>query len=330
MTDNKENNIDLIRSLFKKSKIKSITEVARDASSRRYFRLTTNSKSYVVCLDEPFSEDNYPFIEVQKFLQKIHVRVPQIYEINPSKGYLLEEDLGDKTLLHHSCQFGKKEELNTYKKCIDLLVQFQSFKFASTSYSFQKIYFDEKKLNSEIDFSVNYLFKFLINESFSKWENEIKSIKNDFARINKIISQKSMVFSHRDFHSRNLMMKENELIVIDFQGARMGIPQYDLVSILEDCYYELDQSNKENLKKYYFGRLPQMVNDQKRYSDFSYFYDLMCLQRIFKALGTFAFLSDSRYTKHMSFAFEKIKKITWKYDDLYSLRKNFSAIYYEH
>ena len=320
------NNEKLIRSLFK-DPLESITEIAGDASSRKYFRLTTSSKSYVACLDRPFSKDNYPFIEVQQFLSQLNIPVPRLYHVEPSHGYLLQQDLGDTTLLHYSSQFDPKKELNTYKKCIDVLVRFQSCHLAPAAHSFQKKAFDEQTLNREVDFSIEHLSNFLLKDH-SRWQQEIHSIRDDFAQINKIIAQKSMVFTHRDFHSRNLMATKDGIVVIDFQDARMGLPQYDLVSLLDDCYYELDESNKENLKKYYFGQLCQIVEDQKSYSDFSHLYDLMCLQRTFKAMGTFAFLSRSCYTKHIAFAFEKLKKVARKHND--SLRKNLSLIYYEH
>ena len=345
MTDHEKDDIKRIHLLFEKSissgcikngKIRSIEKIAGDASPRKYFRLKVNSESYVVCLDQPFSEKNYPFIEIQKFLSQLNVPVPRLYDVNSSEGYLLEEDLGNTTLLQHSFQFRQKDELDTYKKCIDLLVKFQSHRVEPGSYSFQKLSFNEEKLNNEVEFSIQHFFKFLLNDSLSNWENEINAIKNDLSKINKVVSQKSMVFSHRDFHSRNIMIRDNDLVVIDFQDALMGIPQYDLVSLLDDCYYELDPSNKENIKKYYFSLLSKITNDQKSYSDFSYFYDLICIQRTFKVLGTFSFLSQDnpsknghRYLKYIAFAFEKLKKVIWKYDDLHSLRKNLSMIYYE-
>ena len=332
----------LIKSLFKESgmkmavkqeDVKEIRQLFGDASSRRYYRLKTDSQSYVVCLDRPFSNGNYLFLEVQEFLTKIEVRVPLIYDVNPERGYLLEEDLGDDTLLNYSRNFTARQELKVYKRCIDLLVKLQAAPLEGEDYSFQKLSFDSVMLCSEVDFTIDHFFRFLVGTNIKNWAGEIAEVRKKLKKVNDIISEKSMVFTHRDYHSRNIMVQNGELIVIDFQDARKGLPQYDLVSLLDDCYYELDHVNKENMKKYYFGQLSRIVDDQKSYSDFSYFYDLMCIQRVFKALGTFASIfnsrSDERYLKYIAFAFEKLKKIMWKYQDFYHLRKNLATIYYE-
>ena len=128
------------------------------------------------------------------------------------------------------------------------------------------------------------------------------------------------------------MAKNHELAIIDFQDARLGIPQYDLVSLIDDCYYEIAHANKEDLKKYYFEHLFQIVDDQKNYTDFIYFYDLVCIQRTFKVLGTFSSLfnlkSKFQYLKYIGSAFEKLRKTMDKYTEFHSLKKNLASIYY--
>ena len=321
------------KGIVKKEKLKMIDLLVHGASPRKYYRVTTNSMSYVVCLDEPFSKREYPFLEVQSFLNKIGVRVPHIYDVIPEDGYLLEEDLGDNTLLSYSVKLSVREELAMYKRCVDLLVKFQSTNLRDRAYSFQQLAFDCAKLNSEVAFSITHLVGFLAKDNVQKWTREIGDIRKDFEKINKIIAEKEMTFTHRDFHSRNIMIKDEVPIVIDFQDARMGLPQYDLVSLLDDCYYRLNHANKENIKKYYFGQMALIVNDQNSFSDFSYFYDLMCIQRVFKALGTFSFIfrsrEDERYLKYIAFAFEKLREIMWKYKEFDVLRKNLAMIYYD-
>lgn len=332
----------LVRSFFQDScrrgavpveKIRGVRSVTYGASSRRYYRVQTESGSYVICLEPPFSPETHPFLQVQGFLAQVGVRVPYIYDFDPEKGRLLEEDLGDDTLLDSSIGFDGRQELEAYKKCVDLLIKCQSFPLEGRRYPFQKLFFDSKKFDFEIDFTIKHLFPLLLKAKVEKWQREIASIRTELKKINKVLAEKSMVFSHRDFHSRNIMVKDGALVVIDFQDARLGIPQYDLASLLDDCYYELDSANRESIKKYYFNQLSRIVDDQKNYSDFLYFYDLMCIQRVFKAMGTFSFIfnsrGDERYLKYIAFCFEKIKKIMWKYQDFHDLRKNLAALYYE-
>ena len=124
----------LIESLFNNSKeklgtsstsLKNIERLTGDASTRRYYRLFTEKFSFVVCLDHPNdTEETNPFIQVQKFLYSHDIRVPFIHDLNLTKGYILEEDLGDVTLLQHLSQVANKEdELVIYKRIIDSLLK---------------------------------------------------------------------------------------------------------------------------------------------------------------------------------------------------------------
>ena len=190
--------------------------------------------------------------------------------------------------------------------------------------------FDEEKLNSEIEFTVDYFVsKFLKIES-----DQIKeSILNEFKVINKRIAQMPMVLTHRDFHSRNIMVKNEEFVLIDFQDARLGLPQYDLVSLLEDCYYDLGDENKEKLIEYYFNSIDNASLDQEDISKFMDLYWDMTLQRVFKAVGSYAYIFDTRkdvrYIKYIGFAMEKIRKAMMMNPRYSSLRKVLFGIYYE-
>ena len=102
------------------------------------------------------------------------------------------------------------------------------------------------------------------------------------------------------------------LIVIDFQDARMGVGTYDLVSLLEDCYTDLDNSNRKKLIQYYWDHCNKDLYPNKDYKDFLELYELSLLQRVFKAIGSFAYIyksrDDIRYLKYIGFAMEKIKR----------------------
>ena len=303
-------NRSLDKGAIEQTPIIAVHKLTGDASSRRYYRLQTTSTSYIACLDQPFSEQSYPFLEVHQFLQQTGTRIPAIYDRDGPGGLLLEEDLGDNTLLAYGKNFTPKTELTTYKKCVDIMVRFQSTSLKKKNYSFQQLQFDQAKLDREVNFSIHHFLRFLAGPRSTKWSQDVERIKSEFTQINQAISARKKVFTHRDFHSRNIVVKQGELVVIDFQDARLGLPQYDLVSLLEDCYYELDNANKENLKKYYFSQLPSIADDQRDYQSFSHHYDLATIQRVFKAIGTFAFIfntkSDARYLKYIGFALEKI------------------------
>ena len=96
---------------------------------------------------------------------------------------------------------------------------------------------------------------------------------------------------HRDYHSRNLMLHEGRLYIIDFQDARMGPDTYDLVSLLRDSYVDLPEQTVSELIAYFLA-LKGGARDRARPS--AQRFHLMALQRNLKALGTFGYQTTAR------------------------------------
>ncbi len=316
-------------------KIVEINKLTGDASTRRYFRLFTRENSFVVCLDKPIDTpvNEYPFYQVQSLLQNEKIRVPAIYDINLKEGFLLEEDLGDQTLIKELINLkNKEEEFLIYKNCIELLLKVHRIQVPDDQrMQYRKLSFDFAKLMAEMDFTLDYFFTKFLKHKLNDKENTI--LKTHLGNVCLELAKHPMVLTHRDYHSRNIMIKNSELVLIDFQDARMGIPQYDLVSILEDCYYSLDYENVENLKEYYYSQLPFKNLGQGDYATFLRLYDLMTIQRVFKAVGSFAYIynwrRDKRYIKYIGYAMEKVRKVLMKYPEFNDLRLCMNKIYYE-
>ena len=102
---------------------------------------------------------------------------------------------------------------------------------------------------------------------------------------------------HRDYHSRNLMLSDGSLYIIDFQDARMGPDTYDLVSLLRDSYVDFTEPQVDELIAFFLalrsGR-PSVSSSDTSLQEFHRRFDLMALQRNLKALGTFGFQTTSR------------------------------------
>ncbi len=332
----------LVDSLFQKSmeglkkkagEERNILRLTGDASSRRYFRVEAN-KNYVVCLQQPTDEDKDTFLEIQKIFDKEKIRVPRIYDYDLKKGYLLEEDLGNTTLLKHlSTLSSPNEELNAYRKALEEMIKIHSIPKSDYSMStFASLFFDKEKLMSEVEFTKAQLIEGLFGQSLTKKQEKV--LNHAFSEICQALASQSMVVTHRDYHSRNLMVVNQDFVVIDFQDARMGIPQYDLVSLLEDCYYKISRSNKHILKKEYWENFLKEKHFQASFEEYCILYDKMTIQRVYKALGSFAYIyrmrGDIRYLKYIGYAFEKLRDILFRYKGYNDLRMVLSEIYYEY
>jgi aminoglycoside/choline kinase family phosphotransferase len=290
-----------------------VMKLTGDASTRRYYRVKTQRHKYVVCLDHPEEKAENNFTEIQKVLKENGCRVPMIYDQRLKKGYLLEEDLGDDTFLKIVSRLSSNKEVkDMYVRAVDLMIKIHGIDGEKYQEAvFNSYCFDQKKLLEEVNLThKNFLEGYLSSKVSEKDRNTLDQY---FGEITHKISMLPMVLTHRDYHSRNIMYKDDQLVAIDFQDARMGVPQYDLVSLIEDCYFGIDEEDKLALKQYYWEKFLSEKSLGQNQEEYLRVYDLVAIQRIYKAIGSFSFIyltrADARYLKYIGGAFENLKKI---------------------
>lgn len=319
---------------LKNNDILNIKKLTGDASIRSYFRITSKEGPFIVSGGNPgfLKDTNENFLEVQEVFHENGVRVPKVKSSNVENGFIIQEDLGDKTFLRQvQNQKDENDELNNYKRAIDQMVLIHKIDVSKyPEKCFSKRSFDTEKLSFEVNLATdNFLKKYLRYDLNGK---EIKILENSLQYLISKLIKGPFVLCHRDYHSRNIMIKDGEQVVIDFQDARMGLPQYDLVSLLEDCYYKVSSSNKKLLQEYYFEEFISLSKLQTR-ETFDEYYSLMAIQRIYKAIGSFTFLNfekkDPRYLRYIGQAFDSLINISEKIEELSDLKKLWEKIYYE-
>ncbi len=306
----------------------SITPLPGDASTRRYYRVKFKNSSLITMQLQPFLDlgDNLPFLQVQKHLSKLGISVPKIFDCDPKSGIILLQDLGDETLLKSLELVSKKQEqVAWFKKAIDLLLKMQTKATRNTApIDAYGLYFDEEKLMWEVRFTLAHFYEGYLAQNIPA--KELKIIEKYFAWICRTLASQTWVFTHRDYHSRNIMVCEDELFMIDFQDARMGCAQYDLASLLRDSYFQLDEDILCELLNYYLSKT------QNTTEDFMKIFDLMSIQRNFKAIGSFASFyikrKDARYLKFIGNTFENIRRNLLKFSELDELRRLLYRYYY--
>ena len=307
-----------------------IEKVGGDASARRYYRIKAEERSYILCKDETLSgpENNNLFRNVQKVLKSYDIPVPELYDTNLDSSMVLEQDLGDDTLLKMlSSYHDSKKELEIYKSILNIMIKIHSIDSSNhRKEKFTKVSFDQDKFMEEINFTIKYFYEGFLGSNLRS------EALGYFKEIISFLSEEKMVLTHRDFHSRNIMCFQGKFYIIDFQDIRMGLPQYDLVSILEDCYYKISEQNLEKLKTYYFKNFIEIYTNQTK-EKFDKLYDFMTIQRTFKAIGSFSYLylvkKDPRFLKHIGFGMEKIRHKINKYPKIHGLKEELFKSYYE-
>lgn len=289
-----------------------IFPLAGDASSRRYFRIVAGQKSWVLMSWERFSPDEYPFLSVRNHFDSCGVRVPAVETMNAELGLLLLEDLGDLTLERKFWE--SQSQINSlifYRMAIDEMVKihFNTTERKSDCTAF-KIKFDTEKFLWEMNYGKDNLLVGILKQSMSeKTANEIQKIFTDICQR---LDQQPKRIAHRDYHSRNLMIKLDEMSVIDFQDARLGPIQYDLVSLLKDSYVDLNQEMSEILLQDYIDKMQERMKTKFSRDEFNTVYELQSVQRCFKACGSFASFfhqrEDRRYLKYLSGTLKRVMK----------------------
>ena len=328
---NKEKVLEyFLKCSLSEEKVFEVVLLTGDASTRQYYRIETARQNYIVCLQDKAEKAKLKdFVEVHKVLQGQGVDVPTIHDYDMDAGCFVLEDLGDTTLLSKLAYVNDDEkELDFYKMAIGQLLKIHSVDGKKYKYPMFQRAFDLNKLMEEVDFTLKHLITGLMSYSLKKEERKV--LLSSYENICEKISQEERVLSHRDFHSRNLMYHKKSFFIIDFQDAMMGVPQYDLASLLDDCYYNISLDNKAFLKKYYFDLSPVQWGDFKCFLEL---YDYVEMQRLFKALGSFGYIyqskNDIRYLKYVGHGFEKLREVLKKYPKFDELRVLLSKIYYE-
>lgn len=305
-----------------------------DASSRRYYRIKEKNKSYVVMKMQPFADAglHLPFLDVQRHLHRLEVAVPEVLEVNPAKGLILMSDLGDETLLKRlETVHSKKEQIQLFKKAINLLLRMQLLATQlSAPIEAYGLYFDDEKLLWEVGFTLAHFYNGTLAQQVSAKDQ--KAIEKYFRDICKVLSSQEWYFTHRDFHSRNIMVYQNAFYMIDFQDARLGCMHYDLASLLRDSYYQLEEDVVYELIEYYLEKKSKIEGKKHSRKEFERIFDLMSIQRNFKAMGSFASFfmkrNDVRYLKFIGNTFENIRRNLLKFPEYDELRQLLFKYYY--
>jgi N-acetylmuramate 1-kinase len=279
-----------------------------DASSRRYLRLhfaaaVNGTRSLVLmCLAQPYTGGELPFVNVQRYLSLKGIPVPDVLWDDSAHGFVLLEDLGDVTLEAAWQGASRAQVASWYRQALDILLALQypeSVAPRASCVAF-RLAFDVDKLMWELDFFLTHMIKQLCARRLTPVDEA--SLRGQFWKIAATLARQPRVLTHRDYHSRNLMLCQDRLYVIDFQDARLGPYQYDLASLLYDSYVVLPGDLREELLTYYLERKTARDGYVLDREAFIQVFDYTCLQRNLKALGTFAFQTTVKRTQRYTAA----------------------------
>ncbi len=293
----------------------ALTPLAGDASERRFFRVAAPAGgrgAVLVLFPEGTDEAEITrYTGTGHILREAGLPVPGIYR--RAEGALLVEDCGD-LLLQEAVK--SRDPLPLYREAVDLILRMQERAPAGTALNPP---FDEEKFTWELEFFLDQTVAGFFGAEVTAAE------RARWQGLFRILAREPLgqprVFCHRDYHSRNLLLGEEGLRMVDFQDGRAGPWTYDLVSLLEDPYVSLPDVLREEMKsRFRTGR-----GEIDFSGDFRRAYDIMALQRLLKAAGTFGFQAARRgrdsYAVYLPPALERAAGIMSAYPEFESFRE---------
>lgn len=310
-----------ISDFFKKyftQELKSISLLPASGSMRKYYRIIyvepkTNEQRSILGVFNKNILENKAFIDYALQLKNTGIKVPEIICIADEFIYFIE-DLGDTTLFNLIQDYGFNDRVKKiYYNLIDELIKIQCVAGARFDYSkaYPTKYFDKRAIGWDLNY-FKYSFLKLSGIAFNE-----DALENDFERILDLIySEKDKFFVFRDFQSRNVMIKDDEIFFIDFQGGRKGALAYDLASLLYDAKADLPDSFRTELLNLYIEKISSLIpTDKDKFKQSFYLYTIV---RILQAMGAYGlkgfFEKKSLFLKSIPYAIKNLNSLLSKKD----------------
>lgn len=280
------------------SPLADLVELHSHASYRTYSRVRlADGESFVVMQMPPgkasVSEEitnfagthaELPFINVDRYLRRLGLPVPKILAYDADHQIMILEDLGDDLLAQTVTAADEASRRIWYGRAIDLLVSLQQATAgseASECVALQRS-FDGTLLDWEFDHFLEYGIEARLGLTMEEADRTL--FAQETRAISAAIAALSYGFTHRDFQSRNLIIRKGKLFLLDFQDALLGPAAYDLVALLRDSYVRLSNDTVQAIVERYADAVGRPAKDVRAE------FDLITVQRKLKDAGRFVYI----------------------------------------
>lgn len=289
-----------------------------DASSRQYFRLRLANSSHIAMIAPPDKENIINFVAIARDFARQGIYTPEILAYNIEQGFMLLSDLGNDLYLNI---LNPNTADDLYTRALSVIYQIQVCNPKLPNNQALNL-FNEKHIRLEFDIFIDWFLHKHLQLNITKEFSNI--LENAFKVLIDSALEQPQVCVHRDYHSRNLLLLENNNVgVLDFQDAVYGPITYDAASLLRDAYIDWP---KEQVDKW-ISKFYAMINISHQYSQekFVRWFDLISLQRHLKILGIFSRLNyrDNKphYLPMTSRLLNYINKTCENYADLFEFKE---------
>jgi len=284
--------------------------LAGDGSDRKFYRITSGTCSFVGLISPRTrgeeTDENDSYLRIGRHLHARGLPAPRILYADAQLGHFLLEDAGD-IHLQRFAQRQRQNLGNIYRHVLLLLaaVHRKTPEGFTPDFCFDTAIYDASFLYER---ELEYFRRAFLNGCLGL-DIGPDTLRSDFEALadEAGVRERRHVF-HRDFQSRNIMVSQKKLWLIDFQGMRFGPPAYDLASLLVDPYVMLPRKLQEELEGMYCAAAGRFLGVSRR--EFLRSYRAVRLSRNLQILGAFGFLGLVKGKRQF------LAYIPWAWDQL--------------
>lgn len=268
----------------------ALEPLEKGGSDRKFHRLRAPDGETVIFVQYgSLREENRHYVEIGAFLEEAGVRVPRMYLHEPLEGRIWMEDLGDTDLWayrHGPWPLRRALYEATLREVRALHTAARRHPERVAGLGLQPAFDGDLYRWEQEYFLTHCLGRHLGEPAAGASQAALDALAQELASLPRLLV-------HRDFQSQNVVVKEGVPCLIDFQGMRFGLPQYDLASLLLDPYVDLSEGERAALLEFYVG-LMRAEGESVDVAAFERVYLMCAAQRLMQALGAYGFLGHEK------------------------------------
>jgi len=289
----------------------SLAPLSGDAGFRNYYRFIYAGQQNIAVDADPNQEKNHEFFNIATAYGQAGILVPEIKAADLDNGFFCLQDFGS-ILLADKLTLDNLPEL--YAQALSILPRLQQVRVTAVG---ELPAYDEALIHRDFDLFCHWLLGRYLKLDIDQHKQSVLTRTYQVLRDN--FFQQPQVGVHRDFHSRNLMLVNDDIGVIDFQDAAVGPLTYDAVSLLRDCYLSWPEEQVQLVLKEWHGQYYAEYD----WAQFKLWFDLTGIQRHLKAAGIFTrlYLRDNKqaYLQDIPRTLDYVIQVAVSYPELQEL-----------
>lgn len=299
-----------------------IAPIEKGGSDRKFYRVRCLSQQSLILVKYNLErEENRHYVEIARFLESHKIRAPKIYFHDADEGLIWIEDLGERDLFSYRDESWLVRRA-LYESALDEVAKLHGLPEKAA---------DSIRANLPAEFNAalyvweqHYFFENCLGRYFHVDPVKLEELAAlpALREIAQQLDARPRVLVHRDFQSQNIIVRNGQADLIDFQGMRPGLAEYDLASLLYDPYVSLPANERMELIEYYRDR--QERSGAPADAVFDVNLRLCGMQRLMQALGAYGFLGlvkqHEAFLAHIPVALQSLRGILEEIPGLDPLR----------